>query len=99
MKFRAFVLAAALPLSHAFAQGYPTKPIHILTSAVAGPYDLVLRGFSPALQQSLGQPIVIENRTGGNYVPLGEACAKANPDGYTLCTADLYATVLNVHAY
>lgn len=99
MRLLVFVMAAVLPLSHAFAQIYPAKPIRILTSAVAGPYDLVLRGFSPALQQSLGQPIVIENRTGANYVPLGEACAKATPDGYTLCTADLYATVLNVHAY
>ncbi len=99
MRFVVFALAAALPLAHALAQSYPAKPIRILTSAVAGPYDLVLRGFSPALQQSLGQPVIIDNRTGANYVPLGDACAKANPDGYTLCTADLYATVLNVHAY
>ncbi len=99
MRLLALALAAVLPLSHAYAQGYPTKPIRIFTSAVAGPYDIVLRGFSPALQQSLGQPIVIENRTGANYVPLGDACAKATPDGYSLCSGDIYTTVLNVHAY
>jgi tripartite-type tricarboxylate transporter receptor subunit TctC len=98
-KFLWLFLAAALPLPNAFAQAYPTKPIRIFTSAPAGPYDIVLRGFSPALTQSLGQGIVIENRTGANYVPLGEACAKATPDGYTLCTGDIYTTVLNVHAY
>jgi tripartite-type tricarboxylate transporter receptor subunit TctC len=92
----AFALAAPVPV---LGQAYPAKPIRIYTSAPAGPYDVVLRGFSPALIQALGQPLVIENRTGANYVPLGEACARANPDGYTLCTADIYATVLNVHAY
>jgi tripartite-type tricarboxylate transporter receptor subunit TctC len=85
--------------ANAIAQAYPTKPVRIYTSAPAGPYDIVLRGVSPALQASLGQPIVIENRTGANYVPLGEGCAKANPDGYQLCTGDVYTTVLNVQAY
>lgn len=94
----ALLAALAAPLT-AFGQAYPAKPIRIFTSAPAGPYDVVLRGFSPALNQALGQPLVIDNRTGANYVPLGEACARATPDGYTLCTADLYATVLNVHAY
>lgn len=83
----------------AAAQAYPAKPIRISTSAPAGPYDIVLRGIAPALQQSLGQPIVIENRTGANYVPLGEGCARSTPDGYNLCTGDVYTTVLNVQAY
>jgi tripartite-type tricarboxylate transporter receptor subunit TctC len=39
---------------------------------------------TPTLGQALGQTVVVENRTGGNYVPLGEACVRANPDGYTL---------------
>jgi tripartite-type tricarboxylate transporter receptor subunit TctC len=83
----------------AFAQGYPSKPVRILTSAPAGPYDIMLRAVTPALQASLGQSVVIDNRVGANYVPLAEACAKAAPDGYTLCTADLNANVLNLHAY
>jgi tripartite-type tricarboxylate transporter receptor subunit TctC len=83
----------------AFAQAYPAKPVRILASAPAGPYDIMLRIVTPTLQQSLGQSVVIDNRVGANYVPLGEACAKAAPDGYTLCTADLNANVLNLHAY
>lgn len=89
----------AVCVSQAHAQAYPAKPIRIYTSAPAGPYDIVLRGISPALQQGLGQPIVIENKTGANYVPLGEICARSNPDGYNLCTGDVYTTVLNVQAY
>ena len=93
------VLSLSLPLSQVLAQSYPNKPVRIYTSAPAGPYDIVLRGISPALQQALGQPIVIENKTGANYVPLGEICARSTPDGYNLCTGDVYTSVLNVQAY
>jgi len=105
-RFRKYLLAgslAALPLtasvSQALAQVYPAKPVRIYTSAPAGPYDIVLRGIAPTLQQSLGQSLVIENKTGANYVPLGEICAKSTPDGYSLCTGDIYNLVLNVQAY
>jgi tripartite-type tricarboxylate transporter receptor subunit TctC len=93
------LLSLSLTATQANAQAYPVKPIRISTSAPAGPYDIVLRGISPTLQQSLGQSLVIENRTGANYVPLGEGCARATPDGYNLCTGDVYTTVLNVQAY
>jgi len=92
-------LPLCAPLTQALAQAYPSKPVRIYTSAPAGPYDIVLRGISPALQQGLGQPIIIENKTGANYVPLGEICARSNPDGYNLCTGDVYTSVLNVQAY
>jgi tripartite-type tricarboxylate transporter receptor subunit TctC len=85
--------------STAAAQSYPSKPIRIYTSAPAGPYDVAMRGLAPSLQQALGQPIVVENKTGANYVPLGEACARGGPDGYSLCTADVYTNVVNVYAY
>jgi tripartite-type tricarboxylate transporter receptor subunit TctC len=81
------------------AQGYPAKQVRVLTSAPAGPYDIMLRAVSPSLQTSLGQTVVIDNRVGANYVPLAEACAKAPPDGYTLCTADLNANVLNLYVF
>jgi tripartite-type tricarboxylate transporter receptor subunit TctC len=89
---------AALAQS-AFAQSYPSKPVRIYTSAPAGPYDIVMRGFAPSLGLALGQAVVIENRTGGNYVPLGEACVRATPDGHTLCTGDIYSISLNAHAF
>lgn len=95
----AIALLGACALIGAAAQSYPTKPVRILTSAAGGPYDTVMRGFSVPLAEALGQSVVIENRTGGNYVPLGESCARAAPDGYTLCTADAYTTSLNPHVY
>jgi tripartite-type tricarboxylate transporter receptor subunit TctC len=76
-------------------QGYPSKPIRILTSTAGGPYDVVMRGMSVPLGQALGQSIIIENRTGGSFIPLAEGCAHAVPDGHTLCTSDSFAQSLN----
>ena len=76
-------------------QSYPSKPIRILTSTAGGPYDTAMRGMSGPLSQALGQSIVIENRTGGSFIPLAEACAHATPDGHTLCTSDSFAQSLN----
>jgi tripartite-type tricarboxylate transporter receptor subunit TctC len=99
-RFHKTIVASALVTlaSSALAQNYPAKPVRILTASPAGPYDVMLRAISPALQGSLGQAVVIDNRVGANYIPLVDACAKAGPDGYTLCTADLNANVLNLHA-
>ena len=91
-------LGIAMTLNAATApaqQAYPSKPIRILTSTAGGPYDIVMRGLSIPLSQALGQSIVIENRTGGSFIPLAEGCAHANPDGHTLCTSDSFAQSLN----
>jgi tripartite-type tricarboxylate transporter receptor subunit TctC len=92
-------LAAACVALPASAQQYPVHPIRISTSSAGGPYDIVMRGFAPALTKALGEAIVIENRVGGNYVPLGQVCANGTPDGYTLCTADVYTVSFNPHAF
>jgi tripartite-type tricarboxylate transporter receptor subunit TctC len=79
----------------ACAQAYPSKPVRIMTVTPGGPYDVVMRGFGAGLSQSIGQPVVIENRTGGNFIPATEACARAPNDGYTLCTGDAFAHSMN----
>ena len=89
------ILACALATATAMAQGYPTKPIRIITSTAGGPYDIAMRGLSGPLSQALGQSIVVDNRTGGSFIPLAESCAHATPDGYTLCTSDSFAQSLN----
>ena len=91
-------LAVATALNSAAApaqQTYPSKPIRIFTSTAGGPYDIAMRGLSAPLAQALGQSIVIENRTGGSFIPLAEGCAHAAPDGHTLCSSDSFAQSLN----
>jgi tripartite-type tricarboxylate transporter receptor subunit TctC len=92
----AVVACAAL---EAQAQAYPTKPVRIQTVTPGGPYDVVMRGLGNSLSQSIGQPVIIENRTGGNFIPATEACARAPNDGYTLCTGDAFAHSLNPHLF
>ncbi len=88
--------AAVIGAASALAQtGYPSKSIRILTSTAGGPYDIAMRGLSVPLAQALGQSIVIENRTGGSFIPLAEGCAHASPDGHTLCSSDSFAQSLN----
>jgi tripartite-type tricarboxylate transporter receptor subunit TctC len=77
------LLACAAP---AQAQGnYPAKPIRLVVGfPPGGGMDLSARVYSVKLQESLGTPIVVENRPGGTGILAGEAVAKAPPDGYTL---------------
>lgn len=68
------------------ADSYPDRPIRILTAnSVGGTSDIFVRALAEKLQQRLGQPIVIENRSGGGMNIAGRACADAAPDGYTVC--------------
>jgi tripartite-type tricarboxylate transporter receptor subunit TctC len=76
-------------------QRYPTKPVRIITVTPGGPFDVVMRGMSGPLSQALAQPVIIENRIGGNFIPAAEACAKSTPDGHTICTSDAFALSLN----
>src|SRR3954468_23458390 len=58
-------------------QKWPSKPIRIFTSTSGGPYDVVMRATGVPLAQALGQPVIMENRTGGSFVPVADGCAKS----------------------
>ncbi len=76
--------AALLPLA-GLAQDFPSRPVTIVVPYGPGSYtDLVLRPFAPVLQKLLGQPVVIDNKAGGNGVIGSQFVARARPDGYTL---------------
>src|SRR6267143_1603483 len=78
------LLAAHFAIPPAAAQ-YPAKPIHLIVPAApGGGTDIAARSFVPALQDNLGQPVVIENRGGAGGIIGTDAVAKAAPDGYTL---------------
>ena len=70
----------------ALAQGaYPTKPIKIIAPVQpGGGVDLVARQVGERLSKALGQPVVIENQSGGGGIVGSQATARAAPDGYTL---------------
>ena len=74
--------------SGAAAQNYASQPIHILVGyAAGGGVDIVARLLQEPMKSALGQPIVIENRTGASAMLATNAVAKAPPDGYTLLMA------------
>ena len=80
----ALALAAGLSLGAAHAETWPAKPVVIVVPFPAGGgTDLVVRSIQPQLQRELGQPVVIDNRSGAGGT-LGSAfVARATPDGYT----------------
>jgi tripartite-type tricarboxylate transporter receptor subunit TctC len=80
-----FIAAAGLALSPAYAQPYPGKPIRIIVPyAAGGAVDVVARLVSAKLQDSLGQPVIVENRAGAGGNAGADAVAKSAPDGYTI---------------
>jgi tripartite-type tricarboxylate transporter receptor subunit TctC len=71
--------------SSAVADTYPSRPIKIIVPfGPGGPADVAARLLGNDLQQSLGQPIVVENRTGAGGVIGTQEAVNSPPDGYTL---------------
>ena len=75
----------ALAIGSAQAQSFPSKTVRIVVPFGAGGVaDLTARTVGQKLSESLGQPVVIDNKPGAGGVAAGDAVAKAEPDGYTL---------------
>jgi len=94
-------LLVALPLhSSVQAQDYPSRPITIIVPLSAGTgMDVIARLYADKLSQSLGKPVVIENRPGAATMLGTTAVANASPDGYTLLVATSAALSLNPTIY
>jgi len=76
-------------IAAALAQSYPNKPIRIIIAQAPGSAtDVISRVVGNRLQESLGQPVVIEARPGAGGAVGTEAAARSTPDGYTLFMAN-----------
>jgi tripartite-type tricarboxylate transporter receptor subunit TctC len=97
---RAAALALSLSCAGTFAQApYPAKPVRVIVGIAPGSVtDIVMRAVAQEIGPRLGQPLVIENRPGGNMIIGADACAKAAPDGHTICVLGVDALSTNVHA-
>ncbi|TMH67503.1 MAG: tripartite tricarboxylate transporter substrate binding protein [Betaproteobacteria bacterium] len=78
-------LIGGAPLDAIAQTTYPSKPIKIIAPVQpGGGVDLVARQTGDGLSKALGQPVVVENQSGGGGVVGSQATARAAPDGYTL---------------
>jgi tripartite-type tricarboxylate transporter receptor subunit TctC len=89
-RFACVVAVAGLALigKEAAADGFPVKPVRIIVPYTAGsPNDVMARLLAQHLQGQLGQPVVIDNKSGGGTTIGSKAAAAAPADGYTLLLA------------
>src|ERR1700732_4576537 len=78
------------------AQVYPSNPITMIVPLPAGSaFDVTARLLAEHLRVSLGQPVIVENATGASGSVGTGRCARAAPDGYTLCFGGVGTHVLN----
>jgi tripartite-type tricarboxylate transporter receptor subunit TctC len=84
----------------AAGQAYPSKPIRVIVNfPPGGAADVIARTVAQPLQETLGQPVVVENRGGSGGNLGGDAVAKSPPDGYTLLMSSGGMVSVNPHIY
>jgi len=98
---RLLLLAAlAAAANVAAAQGWPTKPLRLVVPyAAGGPIDISARLLGAKLQDSLGQPVVVENRPGAGGNIGVDLIAKGPADGYSLVMSAIATLAINPSLY
>ena len=82
---KAIAVLCLVAASGAWAQSYPSRPVKIVVPyGVGGSADVYARYLGAKLSESMGQPVVVENRPGAGSIVGTDAVAKSDPDGYTL---------------
>ena len=82
------------------AQTFPSKPLKLVVPyAAGGSTDQLARAIAEPLGRALGQPVVVENKPGGNTIIGADAVAKSAPDGYTLFMGSSASLAVNPLLY
>ncbi|HYG46168.1 MAG TPA: tripartite tricarboxylate transporter substrate binding protein [Bordetella sp.] len=86
----AFFATAAMPAATLAADSYPAQPVRMIVGfAAGGPTDVIARLLAQDMSHTLGQSVVVENKTGANSLIATREVASAPPDGYTVLFASL----------
>lgn len=94
------LLASFLLAASAIAQDFPTRAVRVIApSPPGGGFDLVARVIADKMPETLGQPVIVENRPGAGTLVGTELAAKAPADGYTLLVAGTPNLALNAGLY
>jgi len=92
--------ACVLPATCAIAQNYPNKSVRIVVPYPAGgPIDMMTRPLAQKLSESMGNPVVVDNRGGANGIIGTDNVAKSAPDGYSLVVASSGGFAIGPHVY
>jgi tripartite-type tricarboxylate transporter receptor subunit TctC len=93
-------LACVLGVYAVEAGAQSQRPVRVLVaSAPAGPSDVQARLLVPKMSEALGQTLIVDNRASSNGVVATELCAKANPDGATICVGNSGTHAVNATLY
>lgn len=96
----ALMLTACVDIAAAQGPGFPSKTVRIVAPVPAGStLDMISRTFAQRLTPVWGQPVVVENRPGANFIIGTENVARAAADGHTLLVAPDAAITVNQHLY
>ena len=94
MPIRMALAALALFSASALAQGFPSKPVRVVVPfPPGGGTDIVARTVAPKMSELLGQPVVVDNRSGAGGNLGTEVVAKSPADGYTLLVASASSAI------
>ncbi len=97
---QAGLMAGALPATWAQTTAWPNKPVKMILSQPAGSGpDIIARFLGDQLAKVWGQPVVIDNRPGGQNVIGAQAAARSPADGYTFYFGTTAAMITNIYTF
>jgi tripartite-type tricarboxylate transporter receptor subunit TctC len=96
----ALVLSALTSTTVGAQSAYPNRPIRLIVAFAAGGIsDVIARALAAKMSNTIGQPVVVENKPGAASTLAGDFVAKSAPDGYTIWLQDITSHSINATLY